>query len=374
MPPRPRLSLVAIGAMLATPFVMIMVAGAGLMVLVGITGSFGSLANSGCGLQPPGSSTLVAPMAPGSYQLTSGFGRRTNPVSGAAEGHRGQDFGAPAGTSITAAADGTVVAAGPARGFGQWVVINHRIDGRLVSSVYGHMWPADVGVTEGEQVRAGQQIARVGSNGQSTGPHLHFEIWQGGRLAGGRPVDPMPLLSEPEPEPTSPAVELVSGAATPAVTQLMPRAPQGSQRSTSLDEEQLRNAATIVGVGKGMGMPPRAWVVAIATALQESTLHNLDYGDRDSVGLFQQRPSQGWGTVGQIMDPQYSATKFYEAFDEKIVARYPDWQTMPATVLAQRVQRSAFPDAYAKWETVAVNAVRAVHGVAPIGGTTPVGC
>jgi hypothetical protein len=372
MPPRRRSSFIAAGV-LVVPFALIMVAAAALTVLVGITGSMGNFGSPGCGLQPQGSSTLISPMAPGSYQLTSGFGGRSNPVSGGSENHRGQDFGAPAGTPITAAADGTVVAAGPAGGFGQWIVIDHRLDGRLVSSVYGHMWPADVGVSEGEQVRAGQHIARVGSNGQSTGPHLHFEVWEGGRLAGGRAVDPMPLLSEPaaQPEPEPAPVELVAGGAAPTVAQLMPRAPQGSQRTTTLDDEQLRNAATLVGIGKGMDMPPRAWVVAIATALQESTLYNLDYGDRDSVGLFQQRTSQGWGTVSQIMDPRYSASKFYEAFDETIVARYPDWQTMPLTGLAQEVQRSAFPSAYAKWETVAVNAVLVVHGVAPIEGTIP---
>ncbi len=373
----PRGSLIAAGAVLVVPFAMIMAAAAALTVLVGITGSMGNFSDPGCGLQPPGSSTLVSPMTPGSYQLTSGFGGRTNPVSGGSEDHRGQDFGAPAGTPITAAGAGTVVEAGPAGGFGQWIVIDHQLDGRPVSTVYGHMWPADVGVSEGEQVRAGQHIARVGSNGQSTGPHLHFEVWEGGRLSGGRAVDPMPLLSEPgarsEPEP-GPPVELVSSGAAPAVAQLMPSGPQGSQRTTKLDDEQLRNAATIVGVGKGMDMPPRAWVVAIATAMQESTLHNLDYGDRDSVGLFQQRTSQGWGTVSQIMDPRYSASKFYESFDEKIVARYPDWQTMPLTQLAQQVQRSGFPDAYAKWETVAANAVLAVHGVAPIEGTVPEAC
>lgn len=374
MQSRPRGSLLAVGAILAVPFAVIMAAVVALTVLIGITGSLGQFANPGCGLQPAGSATLISPMTPGSYQLTSAFGGRTNPVTGMSEGHRGQDFGAPAGTPITAAADGTVVAAGPATGFGQWIVIDHQVDGRLVSTVYGHMWPAGVGVTEGERVRAGEVIARVGSNGQSTGPHLHFEVWRGGRLSGGQPVDPMPLLAEPgsQSEPTRPAVELVSGrAAAPPVAQLMPRQPQGPQRAVTLDDVQLRNAATIVGVGKGMGMPPRAWVVAIATALQESTLYNLDYGDRDSVGLFQQRTSQGWGTVAQIMDPRYSAAKFYEAFNEIIVARHPDWQAMPLTVMAQLVQRSAFPGAYAKWETVAVNAVLVVHGVAPIDGTIP---
>jgi hypothetical protein len=79
--------------------------------------------------------------------------------------------------------------------------------------------------------------------------------------------------------------------------------------------------------------------------MQESGLRNLDFGDRDSLGLFQQRPSQGWGTPAQILDPTYAATKFYQ----KLIA-VPGWRQLPLTVAAQRVQVSAYPDAYAKWE------------------------
>jgi len=169
--------------------------------------------------------------------MTSGFGDRTNPITGEAEGHRGRDFAAPAGTPIMAAAAGTVVAAGPAEGFGQWIVIDHQLDGRLVSTVYGHMWPAGVGVSAGETVQAGQPIARVGSNGQSTGPHLHFEVWEGGRFAGGRPVDPAPLLSEPDvaawPQPVS--VAQVGALGPPSVAQLMPRPPAAPQRTNNAD-------------------------------------------------------------------------------------------------------------------------------------------
>lgn len=381
MYPRGRRSvLVAVAATLAVPFTLLMAAAVGLMVLVGLPGT-GGYGIPGCGLQPSGSVALTAPMTPGSYRLTSGFGNRTNPVTGAAEGHRGQDFAAPSGTPIFAAAPGVVVRAGPADGFGQWIVIDHRIGDRLVSTVYGHMWPTGVGVAAGQQVQPGQHIGRVGSNGQSTGPHLHFEVWQGGRFAGGRAVDPMPLLAEPgsgappapAPAPVA-AMALLSTPAVPAAAQLIPVQPTAAQRSMPLTGEQLRNAGTIVGVGKGMGLPPRAWVIATATALQESTLINLDYGDRDSVGLFQQRPSQGWGTAGEIMDPRYSATKFYEAFTEKVVKRVPDWERRPLTEVAQIVQRSGFPQAYAKWEAVAANGVLAVHGVAPIEGTVQITC
>ncbi|MFJ8188762.1 heavy metal transporter [Streptomyces sp. NPDC096094] len=110
--------------------------------------------------------------------------------------------------------------------------------------------------------------------------------------------------------------------------------------------EQAVNAATITAVGTARDLPERAVTIALATALQESTLRNIDYGDRDSLGLFQQRPSQGWGTPEEIMDPAYSAARFYDELVE-----VPDYTRLPLTVAAQRVQRSGFPDAYAKHET-----------------------
>jgi len=116
----------------------------------------------------------------------------------------------------------------------------------------------------------------------------------------------------------------------------------------ALDADQLANAGTIIGVGRGLQVPERGVVVALATALQESTLRNLPYGDRDSVGLFQQRPSSGWGTVAELTTPDVAARKFYAALLE-----VPGWATLPVTEAAQRVQRSAFPLAYAKWEALA---------------------
>src|SRR5664279_1217678 len=114
-------------------------------------------------------------------------------------------------------------------------------------------------------------------------------------------------------------------------------------QTASLDLEQAYNAAIIAGVAVQRGLPPRAVSIALATALQESGLRNLDHGDRDSIGLFQQRPSQGWGTVAQIMVPQYSAGKFYDA-----LVRISSWQTRDITEVAQAVQRSAVPDGYRK--------------------------
>jgi hypothetical protein len=115
-----------------------------------------------------------------------------------------------------------------------------------------------------------------------------------------------------------------------------------SAGSVSLDLEQAQNAATIAAVGIQQGVPTFGVEVAEATAMQESKLHNLNYGDRDSVGLFQQRPSQGWGTTAQIMNPIYASTRFYQA-----LLGVSGWQSMTLTRAAQAVQKSGAPDAYA---------------------------
>ncbi|MEV6341763.1 M23 family metallopeptidase [Actinoplanes sp. NPDC051851] len=120
--------------------------------------------------------------------------------------------------------------------------------------------------------------------------------------------------------------------------------------------DQMRNAAIIINVGSDLQMPPRAWVIAVATAMQESRLVNLGYlgsdNDHDSLGLFQQRPSSGWGTPEQIQDPVYASTKFYEK-----LKTIDGWEAMSLTRAAQAVQISAYPDAYAKHEPVATQIV-----------------
>ena len=127
---------------------------------------------------------------------------------------------------------------------------------------------------------------------------------------------------------------------------------------------QIRNAAIIINTGSDLKMPPRAWVIAVATAMQESRLTNLgnlgSRNDHDSLGLFQQRPSSGWGTPAEVTDPVYASTKFYEKL--KTIA---GWETMPLTEAAQRVQISAYPDAYAKHEPIATQIVNELaHGAA----------
>lgn len=122
--------------------------------------------------------------------------------------------------------------------------------------------------------------------------------------------------------------------------------------ASGLDSEQLANASVIISVGEGLGVGAQAEVVALAAALTESGLRNLDHGDADSVGLFQMRPSQGWGTVAQILDPVYAAQRFYTALQA-----VPGWAQMAAGDAAQAVERSAFPGRYATQVDLAVQLV-----------------
>jgi hypothetical protein len=126
-------------------------------------------------------------------------------------------------------------------------------------------------------------------------------------------------------------------------------------KETHLTDTQVRNARTIVSVVEARKLPRRAAVIAVATAMQESKLRNVHYGDRDSLGLFQQRPSTGWGTDAQVLDPQHATRRFLDALQ-----RVPNWRTLPVTKAAQDVQRSAFPKAYARWAPLAKKLVNAI--------------
>ncbi|MEU8262229.1 hypothetical protein AB0C02_16565 [Micromonospora sp. NPDC048999] len=170
------------------------------------------------------------------------------------------------------------------------------------------------------------------------------------------PATPAPTAT-PSPKPTRPAPK-------------KPTRPKHPRPVAGLDQRQMDNAKVIVDVGRGMKMPRRALVVAVATAMQESELYNLasdvlpesaNYphqgsgSDHDSVGLFQQRPSSGWGTVAELMQPAYAARAFFTA-----LAEVPGWAGLSLTQAAQAVQVSAYPDAYAQHEERATTVVAAL--------------
>lgn len=130
--------------------------------------------------------------------------------------------------------------------------------------------------------------------------------------------------------------------------------------TTVLDDTQARNASLIAAISIRRGLPARAASIALAAAIQESKLYNVHAGDRDSLGLFQQRPSQGWGTPQEILQPVHATNAFYAALE-----RVPGYTSLPITVAAQRVQRSGFPDAYATHEQSARTLASALTGFSP---------
>lgn len=166
-----------------------------------------------------------------------------------------------------------------------------------------------------------------------------------------------------------------SGSTSPTATVASPPPGGAWPRVGRFDSEQVSHAATIIAAGTRLGVPPRGWVIALATAIQESDLRNLPGGPEDSIGLFQQRPSQGWGTPAQLMDPSHAAGKFFEA-----LLKVPGWQAMAVTDAAQKLQKSAYPDAYADDEPDATLLVSALTGavadcaavVGPMGWVAPV--
>ena len=158
---------------------------------------------------------------------------------------------------------------------------------------------------------------------------------------------------------------LVFGSPQHSVTPAAPPPPPGCQAGTGgaaipLDTDQAGIAATIAGIAARHRLPQRAVTIALAAALQESKLQNLDYGDRDSVGVFQQRPSQGWGTTAELEDPVYATTKFFAA-----LVRVPGYTKMPVDRAAQDVQHSADGYAYEQWVGIATQLAGYFTGTSP---------
>lgn len=153
----------------------------------------------------------------------------------------------------------------------------------------------------------------------------------------------------------SPTADVPAGK--PRTEDLVPHGLEGAQSRVPLDDAQVANAKAIIAEAKRTGVGERGAVIGVATSLQESKLYNLGhlgaYNDHDSQGLFQQRPSSGWGTPEQITDPRYASRAFFEA-----LKNVPGWRDLPLTAAAQTVQVSAYPYAYAQWEQQAADLVQ----------------
>lgn len=316
-----------------------------------------------CGQNVKQSGGWTIPLAQ-KYVVTGGYGYRTHPVTRkVGDLHGGMDLATTgSGSPILAAASGTVsgVTNLGKTSYGLFVDISHgkmKLDGKdvEVKTRYAHLARTDVKV--GDKVTVGQPFAKEGASGGVTGMHLHFEIIVNGapvetkaamQKLGGLKFDGQPGAQDPK------ARTKKSPPQAASLGQAIPN-PQGVDQTKLLTPEARNNAATIIKIGQDRGISPKGWVVALATALQESALKNLSGGDRDSLGIFQQRPSMGWGTPQQILDPAYATGKFYDSLDD-----VDGWEQMSVTEAAQAVQRSGHPDAYAKWEKTAVALVGGV--------------
>ncbi|RGC66682.1 hypothetical protein C5N14_22405 [Micromonospora sp. MW-13] len=156
---------------------------------------------------------------------------------------------------------------------------------------------------------------------------------------------------------TGESVSRTTSAEKPNRDELVPHGVEGAQSRIPLDDAQLENADAIIKAAKETGVGERGAVIGVATSLQESKLYNLGhlgaYNDHDSQGLFQQRPSSGWGSPDEITDPDYASKAFFNA-----LKNVGGWQELPLTAAAQTVQVSAYPYAYAQWEDQAADVVQ----------------
>lgn len=335
----------------------------------------GNGTSTACGGVPAasfGSGAIDWPMPAGSYTLTSGFGPRWGVM------HAGIDLAAPLGTPYYAAADGVVTEARAASGFGYMIVVRHTIDGQPVDTVYGHSNIATFRVAKGDTVAAGQQLAVVGNEGGSTGPHLHFEVHPGGWP--GKAVDPAGWLASnvrTGQTTAAPVVNVQPPSSGGPVDLSGPVAPQGRQSTMPISGEQQANIDTIVGVAKGavtddpatpVDEPLRVATIAVATAMQESRITVIDYGDTagpDSRGLFQQRDP--WGPYAARMDPVESTRMFLnggQGGQKGLLSK--NWQAMSLEDAVVATQISV--GGYAKWESQAMQLVAAAAGVSAITG------
>lgn len=141
---------------------------------------------------------------------------------------------------------------------------------------------------------------------------------------------------------------------------------QGQQEAAQLDDESKQTAAMIISIGKEKQLPPRAWQIALQAGKVESNLHNLSYGDRDSLGIFQMRPSQNWGSSGDILNPAYAINKFYA-----VLLSIPGWEQLRPGDAAQYVERSAYPDRYNQWEGLAFYLITNIAKITDTGCGVP---
>lgn len=338
-----------------------------------------------------GGTTVHAPQAvaggEGAYPTDKNVTHVSSPY-GPRDGefHWGIDLAGPADTPIFAFADGVVVNAADSgvQGFGGWVVIDHRIKGQQIQTVYGHMEPGHVYVGVGDRVTKGQHIADIGSAGQSSGPHLHFEVVDGDRAAGGQRVDPAPWLNTiGAGEPTRSSQVSPSGQ-SPGVAPTLGRNPNEgkevpigvSTNIADLDAFQLDNIRAIISIGKSRSEDPKVIKAALMAAGQEGGFRMLasqavpeslsfpndgvTAGDATSVGIFAiQTPMNG--PVDKVMDRTWHINWFYDTVHRQADVSNEPWQ------IAADVERPRedLRWKYQNWEAMADELLATEGTIAP---------
>jgi hypothetical protein len=204
-------------------------------------------------------------------------------------------------------------------------------------------------------VDAAQESTQPGAGSTATAPAEPAEQRTAEQPASRSAADRNPDADKQETGKQE--TEQSRAAEKPSMETLIPHGTQGPQQVVDWNDQQVANAEAIVDTTRKLGFDERAAVVAVATAMQESTLNNFGHlgarNDHDSQGLFQQRPSSGWGSPAQITNPEYATTAFLRALE-----RVDGWRQMPLTGAAQTVQVSAYPYHYAKWEQEAAELVQ----------------
>jgi hypothetical protein len=199
-----------------------------------------------------------------------------------------------------------------------------------------------------------------GSHVASSVSHPHVATAAAAALRSqAKPTAPAAAQPQSWPQVQQTVAKQTSPGEPAAANELTPVSTSGAQNSMPISGPQLANATTIVQQALAKGMGVRSAVIAVATAMQESELQNINYGTSDSLGLFQQQPDCGWGTAQQILNPTYSADAFLGAL-QQYQSSNPGWASQPLWANAQAVQKSGYPTAYAQWESQAARLVQQI--------------
>lgn len=242
--------------------------------------------------------SLAIPMASGTYTISSGWGMRDGGM------HNGSDFAAQVGTPVYAAADGEVMIAGPMSGYGHVIVVQHNLNGQRVDTLYAHMFADGVLVKVGDLVRGGQRIAKVGNDGDSSGPHLHFSLHPGGYAGYSSGVDPMPWLTQDLPADSS------SVAGRPQFLPVGANAPPGANPFDALTAPAAEMAVLPADKGTEAGMQVdgvRVMRAAAAKFPTVTTIGGLRPGDAGDHGS---------GRAVDIMIPDHTSPEGIQLGDE----------------------------------------------------------